>query len=154
MARLTKDITIEAPGRDHGKTFRLTEMSAAAAEKWAMRAVLALGHAGYQVPDNFLGGGIAVLASIGFSALLRVDFYEAEPLLDDMMQCVSFVADPTRDVVRKLMEDDTEEVTTRVTLREGVAALHLGFSPAEKFQNWVSALKAQAESKDTPTSAT
>lgn len=154
MARLTTDITIDAEGRDKGKTFRLTEMSAQAGEKWAMRAVLALGHAGYQVPDNLLGGGMAVLASIGFSALLRVDFFEAEPLLDEMIACVSFVSDGQRDIIRKVMDQDIEEVETILRLREGVAALHLGFSPREKLLTWVSALKEATELKDIPTSET
>ncbi len=154
MARSTKDVTITAEGRDKGKVFRLTEMSAAAGERWAIRAVLALGHAGYQVPDNFLGGGMAVLASIGFSALLRIDFHDAEPLLNEMMACVTCVTDPASGIVRPLIDDDTEEVATRLFLRDEVAALHVGFSPVERLRTWGSTLKAQMDSADTPISAT
>ena len=42
MARKVEYITIDQEGRDQGKTFKITEMPALKAEKWATRAFLAL----------------------------------------------------------------------------------------------------------------
>ena len=150
MARKTKDVTISAAGRDYGKTFRLTEMFATPAEKWAFRAVTALGRAGYRLPEDLTGGFMSVIAVVGMSALLRIDPYEAEPLLDEMMSCVQRVEDPL--VTRPLVEDDTEEVATRLLLRDEVAALHVGFSPVERLRTWVSGLRDQIDSSPIPTS--
>src|SRR6185437_6783611 len=60
MSRKTKDITIDAPGRDQGKTFRLTELAAKPAEKWANRVFLALARSGLDLPPNLdLTGGMS-----------------------------------------------------------------------------------------------
>jgi hypothetical protein len=45
-----------------------------------------------------------------------------------MMACVTLKA--TAGVVRALVEDDTEEVSTRLLLRDKLLELHTGFSPA------------------------
>lgn len=45
MALKTRQITIEN-GRDKGRVFLITEMSAAHADNWAMRALLALANSG------------------------------------------------------------------------------------------------------------
>ena len=51
MARKTKEVTIDKVGsRDHGKTFLITEMSAQAADAWALRAMGAMVRSG--TPDN------------------------------------------------------------------------------------------------------
>ena len=127
--RKTLDITInDAASRDNGKTFRITEMPASKAEKWAIRALLAVAKSGVELPPGALNGGMRVVAYLGLQALTNLQFEDAEPLLDEMMACVSIV-EPK--IVRALTEDDIEEVRTRINLREKVMELHLGFSVAD-----------------------
>lgn len=127
--RKTIDHTIEDPGsRDHGKTFRITEMPASKAEKWAMRALLAAAKSGLDIPPEMLSAGMKALAFIGIQMLSNIQFEDAEPLLDEMMQCVQ-IREPS--VVRALTEDDIEEVRTRILLRQKVLDLHVGFSTAD-----------------------
>jgi hypothetical protein len=126
--RKTLTYTVPFEGRDKGKVFHLTEMPADAAEKWAIRALLAIGHAGIDLPPDFETGGMAVIGRVGLEALMRVDFRDAEPLLDEMMLCVSCQPNPTDPkIVRGLVPDDIEEVSTRLALRREVVRLHTGF---------------------------
>lgn len=120
------DITITEEGRDQGKVFHIREMSASQAEKWAMRALLAVGRSGMEMPEGFVAGGMRNIALIGIQSILRMNFEEAEPLLDEMMTCVSIK--PSVTVIRALIEDDIEEVATRIRLRQEVLQLHTGFS--------------------------
>lgn len=128
MARKQKTITVSAPGRDKGKVFVITELPASASEEWAGRAMFALMNAGVDVPDNIAQAGLAGLAAIGLKALQNMSFEQAKPLFDKMMECVQ--VQPSRDVVRDLIEDDIEEVATRLMLRREIVALHLDFSQA------------------------
>src|SRR6266702_1240453 len=131
MARKTKHVTIHLEGRDKGKQFFITELPASKAEKWAAKAFLALAHAGVEIPDEIRGAGMAALAVVGLNALGRVSFEEAEPLLDEMMSCVQAVPDPKRPtIIRELVEDDIEEVATRIFLRGETFEVHTGFSIA------------------------
>ncbi|HET8700174.1 MAG TPA: hypothetical protein VFL97_00705 [Nitrococcus sp.] len=130
--RKTQTITIDAEGRDKGKVFKLTEMPAAQAERWAMRAFFALMNTGVNIPDGLEEAGLAGLASIGLQALGRVPYAQAEPLLAEMLDCVQIIPDPAKpNVVRKLFDEDIEEVKTRLELRRAVWSLHTDFfSPA------------------------
>lgn len=115
-------------GRDKDKRFLITEMPATPSEKWAARAFLALAHAGIDIPDELRGAGMAAIAIVGITALSRVSWAEAEPLLDEMMACVQSVQPA---ITRPLIEEDIEEVATRVWLRGEVFELHTGFSLAD-----------------------
>lgn len=136
MARKVTDITIDIQGRDFGKKYRLTEMPASQSEKWAARALLALVQSGADVPEKATRAGLAGLAAVGVKLLLDVPWDLLEPLLDEMWQCVQIVVEPIRaggnPIVRQLVEEDIEEVTTRVKLRLDILELHLGFSLADK----------------------
>lgn len=128
MARKTQIIVIDAEGRDHGKNFFIREMPASQAEKWAMRAFLALASAGVEIPDDLAASGLAGVASIGLKALGRLHFSDAHQLMDEMMGCVQVIPDSSRPgVTRALIEDDIEEVSTRIRLRKEVFALHVDF---------------------------
>lgn len=128
MARKTIDITVGEPGRDQGKTFRLREMDAMAAEKWALRALLAIARSGVPVPDGLLEMGFAGLLMIGVKSLAGVDFRDLEPLLDETTACIRIVRDPGRAAVEsRLMEGDVEEVKTLLLLRRDLFTLHTGF---------------------------
>lgn len=127
--RKTASVTITADGRDKGKVFLLTEMPASVAEKWAMRALLALGRSGIELPDDVANGGMAGVAAAGLRAFAGIEFGDAEPLMDEMFGCVQIVPDPKQAAVaRDLIEDDIFEVSTRLLLRSEVVALHVGFS--------------------------
>lgn len=115
-------------GRDAGKVFKLTEMSADDAERWAMRAFFALMNAGVEIPDDIAIMGLAGIAQIGIKALTKVQFEAAEPLLQDMMDCVQLIPDPSKpNVQRALIDGDIEEIQTRLQLRKAVFDLHVEF---------------------------
>jgi len=147
MARRQLTIRIDAPGRDAGKVFILTELPASQAERWALRAFMALGAANVELPDGFELSGLAGLAhvtgsraedgllaafaKVALTLFTRVPFSVAEELLSVMWQCVQIVPDPGNPaVIRALIEDDIEEVGTRLKLRSELLKLHLGFSQA------------------------
>lgn len=128
MARKTATVTISAEGRDKGKVFVLTELSAYEAEDWAGRALFALMNAGVEIPDNIAEAGLAGVAAMGLKAIAKLPFDSAKPLLDKMMGCVQIQPSPT--VVRALIADDIEEVATLLHLRKQVLGLHLDFFTA------------------------
>lgn len=131
--RRTSIVTIADESRDNGKAFLLTEMSASQAERWAMRALMALAKSGVEVPDDVRSMGMSAVAALGFQALAGINFTDAEPLLEEMFTCVQIVPDPKRPEVRRAMvEDDIEEVMTRLKLRKEVFALHADFFPKGK----------------------
>lgn len=131
MARSTLNYTVQDAGRDMGKVFVITEMSASRAEAWATRAILALMASGVHVPEGFDKMGMAAMAEIGLKALSGLKWEIAEPLLAEMWECVQIIPDPSRmHIVRNLIEEDIEEVPTRVKLRGEVWKLHTGFLKA------------------------
>lgn len=128
MARKVQDYTADA-GRDQGKLFRLTEMPATQAEKWAAKAFLALAKSGVDIPDNIASAGLAGVAAMGVKAFGGMSFADAEPLMDEMMRCVQRVVDPSNPTfARALIEDDIEEVQTRLKIRMELFKLHVDFS--------------------------
>lgn len=150
--RQTKEVTITAEGRDHGRKYLITEMTASQAERWAFRALSAMASAGYDLPPDFAAGGMAVISLIGLKSILSADFDKIEPLLGEMMDCVQSVQAAA---TRPLVEDDIEEVATRVRLRDEVFELHVGFSIAAALSNLAAAAQAAGigTSRNTPTSA-
>lgn len=137
MARKTLTVTIPpaeegSENRDAGKVFLLTEMPASEGERWGIRALLALGRAGIEIPDGLANAGMAGVHEMGglrLGGALHAE--DVEPLMDDMMACIQRVPDPAKpDIVRALVESDIEEVGTRLRLRGEVMNLHLGFSIA------------------------
>ncbi len=136
--RKTKLVTITAEGRDSGKHFLLTEMSARQAEAWADRAFLALAHSSLDLPEGFENSGMAGiaqimnlladtqlpnaeglvrelvdsvrLASVATSARLvaHVQFPELAPLMNELLGCVQVVADIAKPFPRPLVDNGTE----------------------------------------------
>jgi hypothetical protein len=139
MARKEASFVAET-GRDKGKQFLITEMSATKAENWAIKAILAIGNAGIEIPDNLVSQGMAGLLAAGYMNLLKIPFEAAQPLLDEMMSCVQFI--PSQNIKRSLIEDDIEEVTTRLQLRKAIWNLHMDFFLEKSDQT--SELKAPA----------
>ncbi len=130
MARRTLNWTA-VDGRDKGKRFLLTEMSARDAENWALRALLALGKNGIEIPDTAFDAGMAGIARVGLGLFLKADPVTAANLLDELMACVQIQPDQRNpNVSRPLVDDDTEEVQTRMKLKIEVFKLHTDFSMA------------------------
>lgn len=147
--RKSIDLTIEAAGRDKGKVFRITEMSAVRAEKWAAKALLALISSGLEIPDSVAAAGMAGIATMGSGMLTgSIAFETVEPLLDEMMTCVQIV-EPQ--IVRSPTEDDFEEVATLLFLRSEVLRVHTGFSMTERISGLL-APRGSMDSLNTGTS--
>lgn len=128
MARRTIIVTISAEGRDKGKAYLITEMPASAAEEWGARAMNTMSKVMGGFSDDLLAAGLPGLTVAMVSAFARANWTDVKPLLDEMFRCIRMVPDPARpEVTRPLVEDDIEEVATRLKLREEVLELHLGF---------------------------
>lgn len=131
MARKELIIQIQEPGRDQGKAYFIREMPATKAEKWAMRAFLAIGRAGIDIPKDLADSGFAGIAKIALELICKLPFEDAEALMDEMFACVQAIPNPQNPgIVRPLVEDDIEEIATRIKLRVEVFKLHAGFSIA------------------------
>jgi hypothetical protein len=151
LARKTKDIQIALEGRDNGKTFRITEMPAVQAEKWAARALLAMSRSGVEIPEEAMSAGAATLLAAGLRSFTSMAFEDAEQLLDEMFGCVEFVT--SSGIVRGLIDDDIDEVATRLFLRGEVIEIHTGFSVTATLSTLGAAARARADSSsDTPMS--
>lgn len=155
--RKTTSVTVDQEGRDLGKTFLLTEMPAAAAEKWALRMFVALKGSGdgNAIAESVVRLGMVGVALQGLNVFLRADIDPKvlEPLLDEMLTCIKIIRDPQRpDVVTAMRADiDIEEVPTLLWLRSEVIRLHTNFSPAEALFTLMS-LATQPASSTTSTS--
>lgn len=144
--------------RDVGKKFKITEMPAMQAEKWAARFFLALAKSGIDIPADIASQGMAGVAIVALRTVGGVSFDAVEPLMDEMFKCVSiypnFEKMPLQ--VRPVTgQDDIEEVMTIYQLRKEVIELHLGFSIAE----WLEKISTEQKKKslassDTQTSQT
>lgn len=123
-------VTIKDDGRDQGKTFKIIEMPASKAEKWAARAFLALLRSGIDIPEDASALGMAGVAAMGLKAFSGIRFEEAEQLMDEMFDCIWMIPDLAKypDNKRALVESDIEEIATRLRLRVEVLQLHMGFS--------------------------
>lgn len=131
MARKEKDVVIDMNGRDQGKVFHLREMPPIQAEKWGIRALAIVAKAGIDMGDidGIMKLGMAGVAMMGIASLMKCPFEDMEPLLDEMMECVFIKPDRTKPLFyRPLMEEDIEEISTRLFLRGEVFQLITGFS--------------------------
>lgn len=153
--RRQKTVIVEAEGRDKGKTFLLTEMSAAAAEDWAARAFLMLAHSAIDFPVGIQHTGMAGIAEIAH-LLGGVQFPELKPLMDELLGCVQRVEDPNRPFPRAVDSEDIEEVATRQFLRREVIDLHVNFLLGATILNLIAAASEMTtlhqDTEATPTS--
>jgi hypothetical protein len=75
---------------------------------------------------------MAGVAIVALRTLGGVEWSLAEPLLDEMFQCVSiYLPNGSLQTRPPTGQDDIEEVKTLWDLRQEVLELHLGFSIAE-----------------------
>lgn len=143
-----KEVVVSPYGRDAGRHFLITEASAMAAEKWSWRLFLAVKGTSAEVPSEYAAYGIVEVARRGINAFLASDIEMAklEPLLDEMMDCVKIVRDPSViDPVTgmplatpMITSDDIQEVQTLGWLRSEVLRIHTNFSVIDVVLSWVS----------------
>ena len=143
MARKETTFIAEV-GRDKGKQFLITEMSASQAEAWAIKVILAVGNAGIEISEDQAAQGMSGLMAVGYMGLLKIPFEAAKPLLDEMMTWVQF--NPSSNIKRPLIEDDIEEVKTRLALRKAIWNLHMDFFLGENESTSESETQAAAQS--------
>lgn len=122
MARKVNQFTVEKEGRDKGKTFVITEMSAVQAHEWATKAIFAILNTGIDMPDDLAQMGLPGLAVMGIGAIPNIPHAVAKPLLDELMTCVQIKVEKT---TRALYPDDFEEVTTIFDLQREVLSMHI-----------------------------
>lgn len=161
--RKTKTVTIDIEGRDKGKVFVLSEMSAPQAEEWAMRALEAIAQRS-EIPAGLANAGMLGVFILGLKPVLSAPFAMVKPLLDEMFStCLSIqpgldpsilrgAGTPLIKSVGPMTPEDTEEVSTRVFLRDQIFELHTGFSPAAVLSQMWGRVLAAAVSLNTPTS--
>ena len=126
MALKTKQITIEH-GRDKGRVFLITEMSAAHADNWAMRALIALANGGVDLGGLSPQQGMMGMAGVALDALGRLKADDAIPLLNELLDCVQIIPEGGRPRPLNLDFGDVEDFTTLWRLRKEVFALHTDF---------------------------
>ena len=149
MARKELRYTVESEGRDQGKIFLVKEMPATQAEKWALRCFFAIGSSGIEISEMDKRLGIAGLIRHGLTALMKVPFNVAEPLLDEMLQCVQIQPSAVNSsIVRPMIDGDIEEIRTYFDLRKAVFQLHTDF-----FTNGAASTSASAPSQRTQKSS-
>jgi hypothetical protein len=128
VARKELNFLVTEDNRDKGSRFVIKEMPAWQAEEWATRALLALAKSGVELPGDVSSMGLEAIAALGFRMLADLRWEELKPLLDEMMTCVFWQGDAAHpDILRPLMQDDVQEVATRLKLRKMVFDLHTDF---------------------------
>lgn len=153
------EVVVATHGRDAGKNFQIKEWDADVADRWATRVILALTRGSKPIPfpiESLLGRGMEAIFIVGLQTILSasVETKEVIPLVDELLQCVKIVRDPTardRDgggvIASDLISaDDIEEVATRWWLRSEVLRVHTGFSTSGMFGKLLSSIM----SKDPP----
>lgn len=154
-----KDVVIPAQvegareNRDAGKRYRLTEMPALKAERWARHAVSACNRTDLNVSDDTARLGMLGFYLVGFQALAGGDIDGIDVLMDEMMGQIQIVT--TGDVIRPAIGDgDIEEVQTIIMLRKELIELHMGFTFAELASSLAAQAKPTGDSQATQTSPT
>ena len=126
--RKKKVIVISDPGRDRGKIFHLEEMAAYQAFGWGWRAARLMVISGFEMPSEVAEQGIAAVWLAGFWGMIRVNYEEAKPLLDELMGCVQHQPDPNNTFLRPSTPDDIQELKTIALLQKEALDLSINFS--------------------------
>ena len=124
MARKTCRVTVDADGRDKGKTFVVTKLPALDIERWTVRLVLALGKNGVNLPGVQADSGFAGIAGVLWALLAQVSPKEAETLMATMLQGLKI---DEGKITRDLVDGDIEDPETLLQVRLAWVELHAGF---------------------------
>lgn len=137
MPRRTRLVTIEKPAdgkenRDAGKVFIVTEADAITAEEWGLRAMMALGTGGIQVPPELVKAGLLGVLFIGYQAFMGAKEDAVLPLWREMLPaCVALRHSEQHEIVEPFGRHQVEEVSTLLLLRQAIMEIHTGFTVAE-----------------------
>lgn len=127
MEQMRKETIYESDhGRDAGKTFLITEMSAYDADLWGMIASIGARKNGLDMGDDPVQSLSNVASKGVLNVLLHQDVDGAIDLTERLMKCVKW---QTQDgaATRNLMSGDIEEPATRIALKLEVWNLHTSF---------------------------
>ncbi len=130
MARKEISFIVEEEGRDKGKEFLITEMSAWDADTLAQDIFRAMGDSNFsQIPADVIAMGCAGLATVGLSVISASSPDVARQLRDRLMSTVDIVIthEGTRQQRKVKGELDFEEVSTIRTLLDKVFQVNFDF---------------------------
>lgn len=130
MARKEIPFVVEEEGRDKGKEFLITEMSAWDADTLAQDIFRAMGDSGFsEIPADVIAMGCAGLATVGLSVISASSPDVARQLRDRLMSNVDIVIthEGTRQQRKVKGELDFEEVSTIRTLLDKVFQVNFDF---------------------------
>lgn len=126
MARKTTVYT-SPHGRDTGKTYVITEMSALQAAKWSRAALSRLASEG-MMPDGLkFSDGVAGMAEAGYASLCFCE--SCWDLLNELLDCAKLKT-PAGDVRAIIIDVDVEEQETISDLHMEAYKLIVDFSKA------------------------
>lgn len=130
MARKEIPFIVETEGRDKGKEFLITEMSAWDADSLAQDIFRAMGDSNYSsIPADVIAMGCAGLATVGLSVISASSPEVARQLRDRLMSTVDIII--TNDGQRQQRKVngslDFEEVSTIRTLLDKVFQVNFDF---------------------------
>ncbi|MBW7622085.1 hypothetical protein LDJ78_16285 [Citrobacter portucalensis] len=130
MARKEIPYIVETEGRDKGKEFLITEMSAWDADSLAQDIFRAMGDSNYSsIPADVIAMGCAGLATVGLSVISASSPEVARQLRDRLMSTVDIII--TNDGQRQQRKVngslDFEEVSTIRTLLDKVFQVNFDF---------------------------
>lgn len=130
MARKEIPFIVEEEGRDKGKEFLITEMSAWDADSLAQDIFRAMGDSNYSsIPADVIAMGCAGLATVGLSVISASSSEVARQLRDRLMSTVDIII--TNDGQRQQRKVngslDFEEVSTIRSLLDKVFQVNFDF---------------------------
>lgn len=123
MARKTATIVIDAEGRDKGKQFLVTEMSAVDGERIALRIFQMLCASGVDLDLNTASA--RDVAHMVFSAMSQLQPEQIEEIGDKLMECVQYLS-PDGKTTRRLVAGELEEISSRLLLKKEAFMLSFG----------------------------
>lgn len=130
MARKEIPFIVETEGRDKGKEFLITEMSAWDADTLAQDIFRAMGDSNYSsIPADVIAMGCAGLATVGLSVISASSPEVARQLRDRLMSTVDIIItnDGQRQQRKVNGSMDFEEVSTIRTLLDKVFQVNFDF---------------------------
>ncbi|WP_413534374.1 hypothetical protein [Rahnella inusitata] len=129
MSRKQVTFIVEDEGRDKGKEFLITEMSAWDAEELAEEIYRAMGQGEFNsLPADVVAMGVAGLATVGMSVLSAAPAHVSRPISDKLLSTVDIIiSHDGKENQRKVKPIDFEEVATIRALKDKVFELNFGF---------------------------
>ncbi|HFK5809346.1 TPA: hypothetical protein ACG0L8_004346 [Enterobacter bugandensis] len=130
MARKEISFIVEEEGRDKGKEFLITEMSAWDADTLAQDIFRSMGDSGFsEIPADVIAMGCAGLATVGLSVISASSPDVARQLRDRLMSTVEIIItnEGTRQQRKVNGVIDFEEVSTIRTLLDKVFKVNFDF---------------------------